>query len=76
MAKDRQPLTAREGLKNVRPRSIATDSGTIADPGTVSTAPSESLDGTGQRQVGESVDVVSKKRRDLNAVLTSIQYYS
>jgi hypothetical protein len=76
MAKDRQPLIRKEGSKNVRPRSIATDSGTIADPRTVSTAPSERLDGSGKRQVGESIDAVSKKRGDLNALLTSIRYYS
>ena len=60
MAKDGQPLTRKEESKKVRPRSIATDSGTIADPRTVSTAPSEGLDGTGQRQVGEFSDAVSK----------------
>jgi hypothetical protein len=60
MAKDGQPLTRKEESKKVRPRSIATDSGTIADPRTVSTAPSEGLDGSGKWQVGEFSDAVSK----------------
>jgi len=36
-----------------RPRNTAIDSGTIAAAGDGSTAPSESLDGRGTRQVGE-----------------------